>query len=81
MKAHEEDEETGKGLNEREKMEKRNAYRKLGAIGKLHNIVVHCCDIRARMVIPWFQHPPSSGRWFRTLSQNVYIIPLSLIHS
>jgi hypothetical protein len=41
MKAHEEDEETGRELNEREKKEKRNAYRKLGAIGKLYNIVVH----------------------------------------
>jgi hypothetical protein len=48
IKSYEEDEESGKQLSERQKKEKQDAFRRMGVLGKLHNIVVHIRSSAAR---------------------------------
>lgn len=48
IESYEEDEENGKELNEKEKKDKQETFRRMGVLGKLHNIVVHIRSSAAR---------------------------------
>ena len=45
---YEKDEESGKELGKKEKKDKQDAFRRMGVLGKLHNIVVHIRSSAAR---------------------------------
>jgi hypothetical protein len=48
IESYEEDEECGKELGEREKKEKQESFRRMGVLGKLHNVVVNIRSSAAR---------------------------------
>jgi len=48
IESYEEDEESGRELSDRQKKEKQDTFRRMGVLGKLHNIVVHIRSSAAR---------------------------------